>query len=244
MLRLAAALVPVALVACVDSGDEGMYVLNNTAVGSESCSLSGSPDQPFISHGVIYYGSSFGYLLTPLIQSRITASETDTDQAQKTIQLRGADVTLTLKAMSVQAPDGSISTSQSETQLGQFSSLFAGAVTPGGSVNVGVDIIPPATLRSIADMSGADLANGAFTAEVLASIVIKGDINGSSIESTPYLYPVSVCSDCVVSVLGACPLPTGAEVRGGNACNPFQDGVVDCCVDGEDLVCPGIVSTL
>ncbi len=242
MLRLAAALVPVALVACVDSGDEGMYVLNNTAVG-DSCALSGSPDQPFISHGVIYFGSSLPYTLTPLIQSRILASETDTDQAQKTIQLRGADVTLTLKAMSVQAADGSITSTQPETVLGQFSTLFAGAVTPGGSVNVGVSIVPQTTLRAVADMSGADLVNGAFTAEVLASIVIKGDINGSSIESTPYLYPVSVCSDCVISVVGACPLPAGTDVRPGNACNPYQDGIVDCCLDGEDLVCPGIVST-
>lgn len=243
MLRLAAALVPVALVACVDSGDEGMYVLNNTAVG-ESCALNGSPDQPFISHGVIHYSSPFAYMLTPLIQSRITASETDTDQAQKTIQLRGADVTLTLKALSVEAADGSVTSSQHDTVLGQFSSLFAGAVTPGGSVNVGVSIIPPATLRSVADMSGADLANGAFTAEVLASIVIQGEINGTSIQSTPYLYPVSVCSDCVVSVLGACPLPMGTDVRAGNPCNPFQDGVADCCLDGEDIVCPGLVSTL
>src|SRR5687768_3032036 len=111
MLRLAA-LAPLVLVACVDTGDEGMYVLNNTAVGG-TCSLTGSPEQPFISHGTINYLSTSAYVLTPLIQSRIVASETDTDTAQKTIQLRGADVTLTLKAVSIQHADGSVTTTQS-----------------------------------------------------------------------------------------------------------------------------------
>lgn len=236
MLRLAA-LVPVVFAACVDTGDEGMYVLNNTAIGA-TCSLSGSPDQPFISHGTIHYSSPVAYLLTPLIQSRIVASETDTDEAQKTIQLRGADVTLTLKALSIERGDGSIQTTQMDTELGQFSTLFSGAITPGGSVNVGVDIIPPSVLRSVAQMSGANLETDAFNAEVLASVVIKGDINGSSIEAAPYLYPVSVCNNCVLVNLGACPL--SVQPRTGNACNPFQDGVVDCCVDeSNNLICPG-----
>lgn len=236
MLRLAA-LVPFVFAACVDSGDEGMYVLNNTAVGN-TCVLTGSPDQPFISHGTIHYLSPRAYLLTPLIQSRIVASETDTDDAQKTIQLRGADVTLTMKALSIERSNGSIETMQTDTQIGQFSTLFSGAITPGGSVNVGVDIIPPSILRSIAQMSGANLETDGFNAEVLATVVIKGELNGSSIEATPYLYPVSVCNNCVVVNLGACPLTV--TPRTGNACNPFQDGVVDCCVDESgNLVCPG-----
>ncbi len=242
MLRLAL-LMPLALVACVDSGDEGMFILNNTAV-SDTCSLSGSPDQPFISHGTIYFGSTVPYQLTPLVQSRLAASTTGGDDASRTIQFRGANVTLTLKAMSIEDSAGNITTTQSNKELGKFSSLFAGALPPGGSVNVGVDIVPPETMRSLAQMSGADLTTGGFKAEVVAEVVILGDINGKSITSSPYVYPVTVCDDCVANNLGTCPLPMGTDVRTGNACNPFQDGIVDCCTDADGgLVCPAAVST-
>ena len=235
MLRLAA-LMPIALVACVDNGDEGMYVVNNTAV-TTACALSGSPDQAFLGRGMIHYASPSAYVMTPLIQSRIASGESDVDEIQRTIQLRGADVTLTLKAVSVER-DGQFTVTHPEADLTQFSVLFSGSLPPSGYVNSFVDIIPPATLRQVAQMSGANVESEPFNAEVLAQVVIKGDINGDAIESAPYFYPVSVCNDCVVANLGACPLTVSP--RPGNACNPYQDGVVDCCVDASNrLVCPG-----
>lgn len=242
MLRLAA-LIPLALVACVDSGDEGIYVLNNTAI-TDSCSLSGSPDQAMLGHGLVYWGSPVPYVLTPLIQSRIMAAE-GTDDTLRTVQLRGADVTLTLKAVSIDHPDGSVTVTQPNSQLDQFTTLFSGAVAPGGSVNAFVDVLPPAAMRQVAADSGADLANDSLNAEVLASVVIRGEINGNTITSAPYLYPITVCNQCVVTNLGACPLPSTVTVRTGNACNAYQDGVVDCCTDASNrLVCPAATATM
>lgn len=234
MLRLAA-LIPLALVACVDSGDEGLYVVNNTAVTGTSCTLNGSPMQPQLGHGLIHVDSTLPYVMTPLLQSRITAAA-NVDDISKTIQLRGADVTLTLKAVSVER-GGSFTTTNPDTQLIQFSTLFSGSIAPGASVNAFVDIIPPATIRSVAAMSGANLETDALNAEVLASVVIKGEINDSGVESQPYLYPVTICNDCVFRNVGACPV-TGPST--GNACNPYQDGIVDCCVDTmtNTLICP------
>jgi hypothetical protein len=238
MVRLAA-LMPVALgaslVACVDTGDEGIYVRSNTAVGT-SCSLSGSPDQASIGHGVINVFSTVPYVMTPLIQSRLIASETTTDDISKTVQLRGADVRLTLKAVSIER-DGQFVNTNPEKAYPGFSVLFSGAIPPGGSANAFVDIIPPSILRTIAADSGANLDTDSLNAEVLAEVVIKGDLNGDAIESQPYFYPVTVCNDCVINVVGACPM-TGTP-RTGNACNLFQDGVVDCCqeLDGG-ITCP------
>ncbi|HEX5062747.1 MAG TPA: hypothetical protein VFV99_25415, partial [Kofleriaceae bacterium] len=104
MLRLAA-LIPLALVACVDTGDEGIFVLTNTAVSSGTCSLSGDPSQPQIGHGTINSNSPIAYVMTPLIQSRIQPIE-GVDNSSKTVQLRGADVKLTLKAVTIQNPPG------------------------------------------------------------------------------------------------------------------------------------------
>jgi hypothetical protein len=237
MLRVAA-LMPLALVACVDSGDEGIYILNNTAVTAETCSLSGSPDQAMIGHGLVNVSSPTAYVMTPLVQSRITnPAEGGAEEISRTGQLRGADVKLTIKAVSIER-GGQFMVTQPETALPPFSVLFSGSLKPGGSVNAFVDVIPPATIRSIAQMSGANLGTDSLNTEVLAEVTVKGDLNGNSIESQPFLFPVTICNDCVIVNTGACPM-TGTP-RLGNPCNPFQDGVVDCCTDASNnLICPG-----
>jgi len=218
------ALVSLALVACVDTGDEGIYVVTNTAVTGATCSLSGDPSQPQIGHGTINSISLLPYVMTPLIQSRILPVD-GVDEASKTVQLRGADVKLTLKAVSLENPlDGSFTNTNPNSKLGEpFSLLFSGAVKPGATVNSFVDIIPVAQLRAIGAMAGDNIIN----AEVLAEVVIKGELNGNEIKSQPFYYPVTVCNNCVINVVGDCPM-MGAP-REGNACNPAQDGIVDCC---------------
>jgi hypothetical protein len=99
MLRLATLVLSLGLVACVDSGDEGIYVLNNTAV-TTSCTLTGSPEQASIGHGTINYLSPQAYIMTPLVQSRI-APVMGVDNQTKTVQLRGADIALQVKAVTI-----------------------------------------------------------------------------------------------------------------------------------------------
>jgi hypothetical protein len=240
MLRLAA-VISLALVGCVDTGDEGLYVLNNTAVTGTSCSLSGNPDSAATGHGIINWQSDLPYIMTPLVQSRLAAPEEGVDEQSRTIQLRGADVTLTLKALSIENDNGSFTNTNPDTTLGQFSLLFSGSVPPGGSANAFVDIIPVSTLRDLASRATGSID---FNAEVLASVVVKGEVNGDSVEAQPYYYPVTVCHNCVVNNVGACATFTGTA-RTGNACNPFQDGVVDCCDhSGGYTLCPAMKETL
>jgi hypothetical protein len=59
----------------------------------------------------------------------------------------------------------------------------------------------------------------------------------SDIESDPFDFPISVCVGCLVANLQPCPYTTAA-VNQGNACNVAQDEPVDCCVSGNDLLCP------
>lgn len=237
MVRLAAllSLSTLAFAACVDTGDEGIYVLSNSAVG-DTCALSGNPDQASIGHGMINAFSPVAYVMTPLIQSRLVSSAGTNDDISKTVQLRGADIRLTRKAISIER-DGQFVNSNEEKMYPGFSVLFSGMIPPSGSANAFVDLIPPATLRTIAADTGANLDTDSINVEILAEVTIKGDLNGDSIESQPYFYPVTVCDDCVVNVVGACPI-TGTP-RVGNACNPFQDGIVDCCVEASGSVsCP------
>jgi hypothetical protein len=240
MLRLSPIIPALLLVGCTDQGDEGMTVLNNTAITGATCTATGDPNQPFQSHGQIYASSSLGYQLTPLIQSRISATSgmQVLEPLSRTIQLRGADISLTLKAVSVET-DGAFTVTQPDTLVSQFSVLFSGSLPPSGAVNVGFDAIPPSALRQIMQQVNANPATSRINAEVLAEVTIRGDLGGSGVTSTPFYYPISVCNDCVVVNNGACPM-TIAAPRPGNPCNPYQDGIVDCCTDASgNLVCPG-----
>jgi hypothetical protein len=245
MLRLASLTATLLLAgACANQGDEGMIVLNNTAI-SGSCALTGDPGQPFTSHGEIFALSNKGYLLTPLIQSRVSTavtgagngSTTTVDPLTKTIFLDGADVKLTLVAATIEQ-GGSYSTTQLNQELPAFRVLFSGSLPPEGTVNVGFEVISPAQLRDIVSRSGANITGGQnLQAEVSAEVTITGKLGGDSIKALPFTYPISVCTDCIVNNIGACPATT--TVSTGNACNMFQDGVVDCCSDGTgSLVCP------
>jgi hypothetical protein len=238
MLRLTTLTAVLALAACADTGDEGMIVLNNTAISGDTCTLTGATSQPFIAHGQIFAKSPNGYFLTPLIESRVMSADS-VDDTQRTIFLTGANVSLEVKAVTIEHADGSFANGPAITLAQpQFSALFSGSLPPAGSVNVGFDVIPPQVLRQILTGSGAS-ATDKMTAEVLATVNILGTLGGDALESSPFQFPVAVCNNCVVVDNGTCPMNL-MEARPGNACNVYQDGVVDCCHDASNnLVCPG-----
>lgn len=246
MLRLASLTAILAVSACANQGDEGFSVLNNTAV-TDTCSLSGDPNAPFISHGEIYSKSPQGYLLTPLIQSRVTAggagSGAAVDPTTRTVYLKGANIDLAVKATSVERADGSFAnpTITIPDNLAKQSALFSANLPPLGTVNVSFELIPVQTLRAI-EQAVAPAPTDRMRVEVLATVTIIGELNGDDQSAQPFSFPVTVCNDCVVHNVGACPVAIAP--RAGNPCNSFQDGDVDCCTDANNfLVCPAITGT-
>ncbi len=245
MLRLASLTAVLALSACANQGDEGFSVLNNTAV-TTTCQFSGDPGQPFIAHGEIYSKSPQGYLLTPLIQSRVSSSGAGSgaavDPSTRTIYLKAANIDLEVKAATVEHADGTFSnpTVTIPENLAKQSALFSAALLPAGSTNISFELIPTQTLRAI-EQAVAPSATDRMRVEVLATVTVVGDLNGDDLSAQPFTYPVTVCNDCIVHNVGAC--PTTITPRTGNACNPYQDGDIDCCTMDGSLVCPAIMGT-
>jgi hypothetical protein len=228
MLRVLYVLVPpILLGACVDHGDEGMDILNNTTVPSgNACTLTGMVGQAFTSQGVISTASPVGYLATPLFESRITALVGH--ESQKTIHLEGATVHLTL-------PVGSTGIMLDSNEQA-FDAPFSGDLPPTGTANVGFVMVPESVIAKVRALAMGGTAPVAV--ELKANVVAYGDLAGSRIEATPWIYPVTVCNNCVVAVVGPCPA-SGTGLVTGNPCNIFQDGTVDCCTDSTGgLVCP------
>jgi hypothetical protein len=228
-----------AFTGCVaDSGGEGFVILNNTAVPADSCTLTGDSSQAFLAHGQIFSGSTAGYLLTPLLQSAIS-SQTGND-LQRTIMLSGANVELSVVALTITHSDGSVDTPAPPELTGtdaKFRVLFSGSLPPGGSANVAFEVLPVTALHAIMNGAAAG-AEDRVNAEVTAKVTADGTLGGDRIDSAPFTYPITVCNDCVVVDQGACADFMGTA-RTGNACNPFQDGPIDCCTDDTGaLVCP------
>jgi hypothetical protein len=224
---------------CSDGGDAGMFVLNNTAppVGT-ICTLTGASSQGFTSAGTISYFAtegSLGYVLAPLIESRITTTSL-AQVPQRTIHLEGANITAQVNG----AGAGQ-----------QYTALFAGSLLPDGTTNVSFDALPVDKIMALGSKTSNTL--------VVLTIQIYGTLGGSRIDADTFQYPVTIVAEGKGIVFGAgdgSPAQTGyvsckaitSVTRTGNACNPLQDGVVDCCrsqsgsasLPTDPLQCPAI----
>jgi len=225
MLRLASLTAALALVGCADSGDEGMIVIGNLAIEGDSCTV-GASGGAFVPHGMINWDSNSGYVLTPLVQSRISASigggsggQGSSDPIQRTIFLTSADVKLKAVAAEIEQ-GGTVMTPAYTKELPPFSVLFSGSVSPNGTTGTILEIMSRANMRELITGTGANPDVQNIRVEVQAEVTMRGTMGGDEVTSSPFHYPISVCTDCVV---GTC--PTGVE-SDANPCNPYQDGLL------------------
>ena len=207
---------------CTANGAQGMVILGNTAATGTSCAFSGATGQATLSSGEIAARSTLPYLLTPLIQSRLTAGSGG-QPVDRSILLSSANVQLSANGAGLPA----------------FSSPVSGTIPPGGTINVSFPLIPVDVLNM--------LNSGTSQTEVIATVTIIGDEGGGQVNSEPFTYGVNVCPDmapCVTQNLGMCDEISGT-VSQGNPCNPFQDGVVSCCTDINtgSAICPAVAET-
>ncbi len=243
LIPASCALILAALGGCAaDNGDEGIFITSNVVPGA-NCTFTASASEPFVSHGTYSIFSPGSYRFHPQMKSKISATPAQLDA--RTIIVEGARITLTF-------PDESVFTAAEQEALRssgimRFSSLFSAPLSPNGGLADGaLDLITPALLDELVIKKGAKILDAnasSFRAEVVATVVVYGDMSGDEITSQEFKFPVTICNDCVANVLGACPLPMGTVLANpGNVCNPYQDGIVDCCRMGADVVCPARVA--
>lgn len=250
MHRLIGLFALVTAVGCADSGDEGFVISHNLASGEDDCILTiGGLSR---SRGQIYLDSPNPYFLTPQFESRVTALDTQVNQ--RTIALRGARVDLSVAAVTVKTgttfdvftPERIDSLNAGFTsQLVKFTSLFSAPLPPGGQATASFAVVTEPFLAELKSKVGGS-AESEIQAELVARITPFGFMGGGDdeIQGVPFEYPITACNDCIVNVIGACPVPMELAPRPGNACNMFQDGVVDCCDSGAGIICPAPIETM
>jgi hypothetical protein len=220
-----------------NSGDEGFLILNNSAPPIGMCTFSGDLTQPYIPAGFLSTVSSSGYILNPLLESRITALTGQ--EVQRSLTIMGARVDLKVVSATVTSATGAITnvTTNLPSELTHFQQLVSATLAPSGSANVTFEMVPWAVIPNLT--SGAAIgATDRFHATIDATVTMYAEMGGSEVDASAFHFPVTVCNDCLVNVIGACPI---AAVNKGNACNPFQDFTVDCCTNAAGgLVCPAM----
>lgn len=236
-----------ALAGCVadDVGDGALRIIRNQALEeSAGCVVPSTLTTAGRFGGTIEVGSPVDYIMTPVIQN-YALSQSGKLTAQRTAFLEGAKIDISFaKADLFTAAE---LTQLTEDALIKFSTPFSAAVTPdNGTAGLGFSIVPADLLRRIQPK----LAAAGNSTILNVRVKVYGSMGGGDVESDAFYYPVTVCDGskvpCVIASTFTCGTPD-ITVREGNACNPFQDGIVDCCTTTTGgtttLRCPGVSGT-
>ena len=232
-----------ALGGCTTDGEDGGILVLKNVAADMNCVANASATELAIPHGSLDLLLPGGYLFIAQMKSRITALVGQEDQ--RTIIIQGANIDISFPG----------STFFSDTELAdlkamhltQFRQTFSNALTPhGGIADAVFTLIPGELTARIA--AKIDLTKR-FRLETLATFTIDGVMSGGVVTSQPFSDPITIGNGVTVNILGNCPLPSGSPTpRTGYACNPGQDGVVDCCVTGPlsttPPTCPATIATM
>jgi hypothetical protein len=212
-----------------DGGEDGAILILKNVAPASGCVTTAAADELFISHGSLDSALSHGYLFIAQLKSRLSALPGTEDQ--RMILISGARIDITFPGSALF--DAAGLADLKARGLTHFRQLFSAPLSPnGGITDVGFELIPGTLVQAMAAQAG-----GPFDVETLATFTIEGRQAGNDVQSQEFSYAVTVGTGRSVVNHGACPI-TG-DVRPGSACNPTQDGVVDCCTEGGVLLCPG-----
>jgi len=212
---------------CADN-QASLLIVQNQVV-PDTCVVPASVGTAYNADGLMdvsFVGAS-GYALTPVVRSGlVNAEKTDNGDI---VTLRGANVEL----LAVNNADSeAVISALAGQNLTQRNRRTSGSVNPGGTAAMSFDAIDPEQ----ADAIRAAMPAGKRV-QIVASVVVYGDVEGNYIESKVFDYPITACNGCSIVDVGACAAVTGTP---DEICfYPGQDKPIECCTDPTlGTVCP------
>jgi len=182
--------------------------------------------------GLVNAGATTGYILFPLLQNDLPALGQAGGTEPNRLSLREFRVQVEPGPGAPQALLDLFAAPELAPYLA-YSEPWSGSVDPGGGNTAAAVTAVPAEVARRIDATG--LLDTLSEVPLVARVHAVGDTLSQTIESREFVYPISACKYCLLSYLAACPYePTNT----GNACNVAQDAPVDCCSDGQSLICP------
>lgn len=229
---LASALLPLASTGC--GRVPGQFeILNDQVPTSGSCTIPVTPTiyqgEGMLDVGIVRSDFPTAYFFFPLLENNLTSTGTN-DPNQ--IQMTGFDVDIS--TVGPTTPAAAQVLANADPALLHFQVPWSGGISSnGGQLSASVQAIPVALAMQLASMGGLGTSPD-LTLNL--KIQARGMTNsGRSLVSDPFNFPVQVCNGCLVGNVAPCPYK---PANAGNACNPAQDEIVDCCTDNGNLICP------
>ncbi|HET9623328.1 MAG TPA: hypothetical protein VFP84_18265 [Kofleriaceae bacterium] len=229
-----------------DNNDGAILVLKNVHADT-TCTFTGLLTEASIPHGSLDILIPTDYLFTAQMESRIVATDAQVDT--RTIITRAAKV-------DVAFPNSTLFTAaeladMQKSGLTHFRSNVSTPILPNDGVADGTFVLIPAALaQKVLEKSGVTgVSDAPFRIEAEATFTIEGDLSGATVTSQPFTYGVTLGNNVsIVPNPPACSTSAGGTtLRTGYACNPLQDGAVDCCTSTSGtqvlLSCPSTQKT-
>jgi len=225
---------------CVADGSDGSILVLRNVHADTGCTISASEAEASVTAGTLDLLVPGGYLFIAQLKSQITALAGQ--EGQRTILTRGANIDITF-------PDSQLFTAAElddlkASHLTHFMRPFSVVLAPnGGLVDAPFELISAELAARVAAKTDPTQP---FSLGAVATFTVVGDMSGQNVSSQVFTFPVTMGNHLTVNLAGTCPLPKGSPTpRPGYACNPGQDGTVDCCGTlGTPLTCPATVSAL
>jgi hypothetical protein len=224
----------VLLAGCGADSDRFFIVQNQ--VPEDGCVIPGDHTTLYRGTGTLDVGlvsaGAGGYRFFPLLQSDLPALGQAGGTEPNRMALRKFHVVLDLGAEPPPEVVELFGTPALWPYL-DYEEPWSGTLEPGGgTISAGVTVVPAEVARQI-DATGVFDRISSVLLEARVSAI--GDTLSDTIESRQFRYPIYACKYCLISRLGTCPY---APANAGNVCNVAQDDAVDCCTDGQSLICP------
>jgi hypothetical protein len=184
-------------------------------------------------------GAQAGFFFFPLIKNNLPTSGSGPDVNEIFLSSFAIDLSVASAPPATQALFNALESGTSaDRALLHFKTLWSGSVASAGKISAIVPAFPVELAQRIAGLQEISVSPS-----LLVNVRVRafGSTTSQTLESDPFVYPLAVCSGCLVANVQPCPY-TVTPANTGNPCNVAQDVPVDCCISGSDLVCPPVVS--
>lgn len=229
-LGLCAGLLGSLALACVDPSS--VVILRNQVPG-KGCIISAMPSELSIPDGVLDLtfadkGQNPGYVFTPLVRNGVAS--VDGQPNARIVFLKGADVEIvaanSTRSQEVVGKLGSV---------GRATRRFSADVSPNGGTS--------GLIYQLIDGAQATVLHSLIVkgeaVTVLARTSVFGTMDGSDVESPDFDYPITLCKECLVSIVPCSVIKAEPTALGGE-CNALQDQPLLCCTEGGMTKCPAV----
>jgi hypothetical protein len=223
----------------------GQFEIVNNQVPLSGCAIPTNDNvyqgQGLLDISLVRSTAQSAYFFFPLIRNNLEPPGGTIDTNQIFLSSFAVDISLLGRAQpqTQQVFDGLEGDSTLRALL-HYKTPWSGSVrSGGGEISAYVPAFPPelaARIQATQEISSSP------SLAVNLRVRAFGSTTTAKLESDPFDFPLYVCSGCLIANLQPCPYTTPA-VNQGNDCNVAQDAPVDCCLSGNDLICPPLVVT-